>query len=203
MRKLSAALVCIAFMLLFLSTQAKADIKDYWRSYLSETESHLLDLKHEMQQIEPSKWEPALVEDYLASALWIAYIGTIVSSYEAGNVGLSNLIRSDDIIADGFVSVWPGNPFADWRPMAILAPSDGFSPGDLTLQYSYDYFGSFEAGVYGPDEDMIGLRGAAAPLAQNQGWAVVPNGSLFMMGFNVGGGLTRTERQSERTSISE
>jgi hypothetical protein len=133
-----------------------------------------------------AEWADFEIQGYLYTALWTVYLGAAAYVYDH-RVAPQN---AEVLQNSGYVAQWPGNPFNDWLPMELKLPSDGFSSGDLCLQICpVDFYSGyqtlvprcFELGVYGPDTAFAQF-GDAAPMDENT-WAVVPDGTVYMLGY--------------------
>jgi hypothetical protein len=133
----------------------------------------------------PAEWQDSELQAYFSAALWNVYLGVLAYKYTYWQLPAS----AEDLTSEGFVTHWPANPCSSWGPMALRGPEEGFSAGDLTLQVCPPEFYSklhdprplsFEISVAGPDPAFAAL-GDAEPIEQNS-WAIVPEGALYMLG---------------------
>jgi hypothetical protein len=135
-------------------------------------------------------WGEAEVCAYLRDVAWMVYSALDTYSFDKRDVPL-NL---QDLVTEGYISFWPLNPLNNWEPMRVLSISDGFSPGDLVVQWApishqsivgkiEDYELkplSYEVAVYGWTEASK-PNGRAKPVEENT-WALTPRGIVTMLG---------------------
>ena len=182
--------ICVCGMLANMPCYATESF--FPESEVQETRQNVIDqssyyntLREKLGEIDPVKWTNSQRHDYLEAALWTIFYGLNLYFEENGSLpdDLSELAGTS------YIPVWPGNPYNEWKPVQILSLSDGFSPGDATLQVCPHVFWSYiqntrpvscELSIFGPDM-QYGDLGDAQPMKSNT-WAVIPDGAVFMLG---------------------
>ncbi|MCC7477893.1 hypothetical protein IT575_05485 [bacterium] len=161
---------------------------------------------------EASEWEEGEVAAYLVSANWAVY--SALTAYVLDRAELP--ARAEDVVSAGYLSVWPENPAADWRPCAVVDATAPFSAGDLVLQvcppsaYSFkigvdtdiEVANSFELSIYGM---MQGASDAQRLEARegNKNWAAIPSDSVSMIGFYAEPASSTREKRAKRARAQE
>jgi hypothetical protein len=135
------------------------------------------------------EWTELEQQHYLVNALWSVY--SAVFAYSLLHDELPSNLHA--VVDEGLLAVWPGNPYNNWAPMAVNASGTSFSAGNITLQlcppseYTIRDGGqevalSFELGIFGPTAEYASNYGNADVNAKNRSWAMVPAGTVYMIG---------------------
>jgi hypothetical protein len=135
--------------------------------------------------------QQALARDYLGAAL--ALLQAALDYQYSANQTLPLALLPGGL--QGWLNEWPANPFAGMRPLRVLRPADGFSPGDVVWELPPPEGYSLELGqlqplayqlyIYGASRDGGGGASGVAPLAENAGWARVPSGVVAASGHSA------------------
>lgn len=144
----------------------------------------------ELRMQDPEIWLVPDQQFYLSNALWAVYSATVSYTMLHGELPAN----PQDVVSEGLLSVWPGNPYRNWEPMSVAIGISSFSAGDLIFQicpaalYSFGSDGrelvplSFQFGIYGPDSEFARFYGNAQVIEENSGWATVPPDVAFLLG---------------------
>lgn len=177
-------------------------------------EQHLSELRAQMESFDQGG-DPAafyiLLVDYLKTAHYLVYRAkaSVWEDYELNAPDLestnSDLTRLTGL---GYIASWPANPLRNWAPMKVLAPADGFSPGDLVLDLcppgeaatygDQEYRVSFQLYVYGPDPDEAYIGASVG--GGNEKWSSPPPGALIGAGMHY---ETEAERQERIAKLEK
>lgn len=171
-------------VLIFTSAVAATDLENYRKTVVVASEA-LAGSIAELKAMPRQEWTEARIQAYLRQATWAIYDGLLYHTQKLGSLpgDVASLAGTE------YAPEWPGNPFADWAPMEVLLPEDGFKPGCLVMQVCPPEFYSdlrqprplsFELGIYGPDMKSADL-GSGRPVRYNT-WAIVPEGTFYMLG---------------------
>ena len=210
------ASLLILFFILILMVSVSASGRESLVSHFSEAAATSYqgasDYRGNLESKPQEKWTDLELEEYLSSTLWAVYNAMV--AYELSSNRIAE--GTNDLISAGFLPGVPGNPFQDWKPIQILEPGNGFSPGDLVILLpgmehysivgSFDSFDlrpmSFELGIYGPNVEFAAL-GEANPGPHNDEWAVVPEGTLYMLGIHKEPASVTAEKIQRRIDESK
>lgn len=152
---------------------------------VSDQSTYYSTIRAELEPIDPAEWTIEQHHTYLDAALWTIEYGITLYFMENGNLPAD----LEGLAGTSYIPVWPGNPYNEWEPIRVLSLSDGFAPGEVTLQVCpYEFWSyvrntrpvSCELSIFGPDLEY-GQLGDAQPMKPNT-WAVVPDGAVFMLG---------------------
>ncbi len=194
MRRRCYLLVAMAVFILGLAIPALAvEHASYSEQFLRDlhrSEAKLAELKTQLQA--SPQLDPATVDAYLVQCVWLVY--SALCAYEMDYRDTFTPPADLHVLEGDYIAQWPQNPLHNWEPLRVLSLSDGFSPGDLVLQWCppefYSFVGgssldnrqpvSFELGVYGAAEDCAPLFDVDKE--QYNTWREVPAGTLFMIG---------------------
>ena len=186
---LMSSLILIAGTTSLASAGAFDSLRD---DYIAEGAGHYSALEAARAVLEgkaQSEWTALELQTYLNESLWTVYCGAIAHKFDQDVLPFT----MSQLTIGEYMAGWPANPLNDWEPIEILDIADGFSPGDLVLQVAppeaWSIGGrlvhterpmSFELGIYGPD--LQSTQFSSAHPDELNTWAVVPDGTLFMIG---------------------
>lgn len=122
-------------------------------------------------------WAAEDVDKYLGYSLWSFYSANEIYKDVMGYLPYEN----DWLVSVGYLQSWPLNPFDGWRPVRILSPADGFSPGDIVWQSDPDDPKGYELAIYGADPDAP-IPARCRPTTGHEAWAAIPAGVRWMVG---------------------
>jgi hypothetical protein len=174
----------------------KEEVLQNYRKHVESAQGELSATRAVLEAKPQADWQPFEIQAYQAQVLWTVQAGLLLYRYEHKEMPADPA----SLAGTEYVPQWPANAFNGWKPVRVLGLSDGFQPGELTLQLCprefYSYIKnprpmSYQLSVFGPDMDFAHY-GKAQALESNT-WAEVPAGALYMIGaFN------ETSEQSRR-----
>lgn len=182
--------------------------QDQWK-LKCKAEQQILRLEEQMEYLEPENWAGSMEREYLANSLRVAYYSFLLFEGDHGRLPDNRL----DLLEEGYIAVWPKNPWNGWKAMRILSLEEGFGAGDLCLQtVPIELTGEvpdrpgpncFELGIYAP-EDSLAYSEPPSPLVQNSNWTVVPEGMVYLAGsfYSIPGSGVVSKSEAE-TSESD
>lgn len=194
MRPVILALALVAAILLTSSLSFAAPDPQRIQQYQDNVAQLAEQLGQQRAALEDGQWTPAELEEYLWTALFLVYSGKIYANYGFGPDAAPTTADLTQLVALGYLPLWPDNPLSGWQPMQVLTPEDGFAPGELcfalcppsyastfgvgTQQLSFDMF------VYAPEAGS-GRQAEIETHTWNVDWRNIPPDTLFGLAYGV------------------
>lgn len=134
-------------------------------------------LAEKLQAKDPAQWTQQELDEYLGYALWSVFSATEMYKDVMGFVPEDKQFLVDI----GYLSTWPLNPFDGWRPVRLLTPANGFSPGDIVWQSDPASAMAYELAIYGSDP-AAPIPTRCVLLPGHEAWAQLPAGARYVVG---------------------
>lgn len=166
--------------------QCLDEIAEGYKKETRLAEITMLEAKQVLLDTDPAEWMPFQIQAYEYYSLWVVYAAT--ASYIASNEFRGHPADLTDLVTEGYIIYWPENPYNDWKPVEILEYSDGFSPGNIAVQWAPSGYrdgrfpNSFEVVIYGPDMEFASY-GSIERFELQVDWPTIPEGALYLLGF--------------------
>lgn len=150
----------------------------------------LNELRAELEAQPREQWTDAQLDAYYRAAL--ANIDARIRREALSGFGMPYIL--DAMPGDYAGKYWAGDPLNNWQPLRICNLGDPPVPGGIVYQtcpaeycslsryyISLAFISSYELSIYGLD---AASDPSAQPQSGNAAWAVVPPGTLAMLGYH-------------------
>ena len=196
-------LMTIIVACLLMSNHALAfSFSEYYGEQMRKHASATNSILAEISAIEDEEIPADLLNRYYTEACWMVYSGLVVYAHEYDQLPQS----LDELSMSGHVEFWPVDPIAN-LPMGLSDVSDPQS-GTFVLQVAppshYSIIGGFDSYRLEPlsyELSVIADTGMQAQMSStiNQNtWAMIPDGSIFQVGYYVESADITLQKLEER-----